>query len=121
LLDGGADPVAIYGPPGPFDETLPVVVLAFWSLRDPLARIAEAKLEAIAADYAERGVKVYLIESNHDELVSGAGDPLDRIRALRAERKLTLPLLLDRGNVVADELSALCSNQVFVADPKRVV
>ena len=121
VLDGAEEPVPIYGPPGPFDEKLPVVVLAFWSLRDPLSRVAERKLEQLAGDFADRGVRIFLIESNHDELVSGSGDPLAKIRAHRERESLTLPLLSDRGKRAADELAAVSSNQVLVFDPGRTV
>ena len=98
-----------------------VVVLVWWSLRDPLTRKAEPKLVKLAEKYASRGVSVLLVESNHDELVAGRGDPLEKLREFRKDAKLTLPLLLDHGNKVADEFAALCSNHAFVIDARRVV
>lgn len=119
LLDGPEEPHRIFGPEE--ELTTPVVVLAWWSLRDPLCRKAEPKLHKLAADYRTKGVHFYLVESNHDELVAGIGDPLKKIRKLREDAKHTLPLLLDRGNKVADEFAALCANQVFVIDEHRVI
>jgi thiol-disulfide isomerase/thioredoxin len=119
VLDGEPEPKLVFGPLE--DLETPPIVLVWWSLRDPLCRKAEPKLEKLAAEYAPKGVRFYLVESNHDELVAGLGDPLDKVRKLRADLKLTLPLLIDRDNKVADEFAALCSNQVFVIDAHRVV
>ncbi|MEM7310402.1 MAG: redoxin domain-containing protein [Planctomycetota bacterium] len=103
------------------EESEPIVVLAWWSLRDPLCRKAEPKLVKLAADYARHGVSLYLVESNYDELVAGVGDPLDKVKKFRKDAKLKLPLLIDRGNKVADDFDALSSNQVFVIDKARVL
>jgi hypothetical protein len=119
VLDGPEKPLLIFGP---LEEVeTPPIVLAWWSLRDPRCRKAETKLHAIADDYAQQGVRVYLVESNHDELVAGIGDPLEKIRKLREDLKHTLPLLLDRGNAVADEFGVRCANEIYVIDHKRKV
>jgi len=107
---------------GPLEELeTPPVVLMWWSMRDPLCRKSEPKIHKLAAEYEAKGVRFYLVDSNHDELVAGLGDPLEKIRKMRKDAKITLPLLLDRGNKVADEFGTLCSNHVFVIDEKRTV
>lgn len=103
------------------DVPEPVRVFVFWSLRDPVARTYEPRLTALRDAYADRGVEFYLIDSNHDEIVAGRGDPLEKLRAFRKETKLTLPLLIDRDNKVADGFQALTSNHAFVVDPQRYV
>ena len=103
------------------EESEPVVVLVWWSLRDPLCRKAEPKLVQLAQEYAAQNVLFYLVESNRDELVAGVGDPLDKVRKFRKDTKLKLPLLIDRGNKVADKFDALCSNHAYVIDRRRVL
>jgi hypothetical protein len=99
----------------------PTTVVVFFSLYDPSSAIAVERLVEIQAEYAPGAVEIVLVDSNDDEIVSGSGDPLEKFRAWRDEKKVTLPVLIDRGNVVADRFGALCSNQVFVIDPARVL
>jgi hypothetical protein len=99
------------------DEDL--IVLVFWTLRDPLAHAYEERLTKLRDDFAPQGVKLFLVDSNHDELVSPASDPLEKIRAYVKETKLDLPILLDHGNRVADDFGALTSNHAFVIDRAR--
>jgi hypothetical protein len=97
-----------------------ILVLVFWSLRDPTARVYEKRLEELQKRYAKRDVKIVLVDSNHNELVSSSGtDPVDKIRAHVKKAKLTLPVYLDRGNIVADRFGALCTNHAFIVDRKR--
>ena len=99
----------------------PTTVVAFFSLYDPSSAVSVERLSEIQAEYAPAALEIVLVDSNDDEIVSGSGDPLEKLRAWRDEKKVTLPVLIDRGNVVADRFGALCSNQVFVIDPERVV
>ena len=117
-LDG--KPTTLYVAPDLQEEDR-VVVLAWWSLRDPRSRKAEQKLQKIAADFKDRGVYVYLVESNHDEMVAGIGDPIEKLRKFKKQSKLTLPILLDKENKLADDFGALCSNHVYVISAKRMI
>lgn len=98
-----------------------VTVLVFWSLRDPLSRAYVPKVEDLAREFAERGVRVYLVASNHDEITAGVKDPVDRIRQFVADEKVTLPILLDHGNHLADRFGAVCANHSFVIGSDRIV
>ena len=119
--DGAEDGPRVVLPEDPPTEDDPVVVLVFWSLRDPVARVYEKRLTALRDSYPARDVVLYLVESNHDELVSGVGDPLAKLRAFREETKLTLPILLDERNRIADDFAALTANHAFVLDRARVL
>ena len=95
-----------------------VIVLVFWSLRDPQCRRSEEKLKELQERYAAR-VVFYLVDSNHDEIVSGIGDPLEKIRRFKKESKLPFEILIDAGNKVADDFKVLTANHAFVIDAKR--
>lgn len=96
-----------------------VLVLVFWSLKDPASRVYEKRLSALQAELAEEDVTVLLVESNHDELVHPTLDPLQRIRDFVEEAELELPILLDPENRLADDFEALCANHAFVIDARR--
>ncbi len=95
-----------------------VIVLVFWSLRDPQCRKEEVKLVELQERYAGK-VSFYLVASNHDEIVSGVGDPLEKIRKFQKDSKLPLKILVDEANKVADDFKALSANHAFVIDSKR--
>jgi len=95
------------------------LVVAFWSYKDPVSRFYAKELAALEARHAGK-VAVVLVDSNHDELVGG-GDPLTKLREVVAKEKVTLPVLLDRENRLADDFNAAANGQVFVLDANRFV
>ena len=101
------------------EESEHVTVLVFWSLRDPIARRYLPGLESIRRDYEEKGVKLFLVDSNRDELTSGAEDPLDRLREFVREEEVRIPLLIDMRNVLADDFGAVSANHCFVIGATR--
>lgn len=98
------------------DKTL---IVAFWSYKDPVSRFYAKELAELEARHAGK-VAIVLVDSNHDELVGG-GDPLARLREVVAKEKVTLPVLLDPENRLADDFNAAANGQVFVIDSNRFV
>jgi hypothetical protein len=93
------------------------LVLVFWSYKDPVSRFYAKPLAELASARADK-LKIVLVDSNHDELVTG-GDPLARLREVVAAEKVTLPLLLDHGNALADDFGATANGQVYLLDANR--
>lgn len=93
------------------------LLLVFWSRKDPVSRYYLKELSELQRTRTET-LTVVLVNSNHNELVSG-GDPLAKLRETVAADKLTLPLLLDHGNKLADDFRATANAQVFLIDANR--
>ncbi|HEY1598357.1 MAG TPA: redoxin domain-containing protein [Pirellulales bacterium] len=91
-----------------------LVVVAFLGTECPLAKLYGPRLEHLAAQYAERGVRVLGIDAN-------VQDTPDEVGAYAHEHGITFPLLVDRGNMIADKLGATRTPEVFLLDEKRVV
>lgn len=90
------------------------LVLVFWSYKDPVSRFYAPHLAALQK--AKEGkIAIVLVNSNYDELVSG-GDPLAKLRKVIAAEKVTLPLLLDHDNQLADDFGATANGQAFLID-----
>jgi len=96
------------------------IALVFWSMRDPISRHYVPFLKELASAKADK-LAIYLVNSNQDEIVGGAGDPLDVIRRYVAEENVTLPILIDRDNHLADDYGATANVQVFLLDANRIV
>ncbi len=97
-----------------------VIVLVFWSFQDPVSRAYVKELTGIQRARKER-LALYLVDSNHDELVAGTGDPLDKVRRYFEQEKIELPLLVDRDNRVADDFAAISNNHAFALDANRTL
>jgi len=96
-------------------------VIVFWSLRDPISRRYVETLAELGERFADDGLVIYLVDSNHDEITGSLGDPLDKIRRFLEETKTRLPVLVDRGNVVADAFGAISANHAFLIGRDRAV
>ena len=103
------------------DEEGKLVVLVFWSLRDPMSHMYRKRLEAFDAKFAEKVVRLYLVASSYDEIFSGHGDALEKFRKFVEKEKFALPILVDHGNKIADDFGALTSCHAFVIDRQRYV
>lgn len=95
------------------------LVFVFWSFKDPVSRFYAPHLAELQKQHADK-LAIVLIDSNHDELVAG-NDPLVRLREVVAAEKVTLPLLLDHGNRLADDFNATANGQVFLVDANHFV
>jgi peroxiredoxin len=90
-----------------------LVVVAFLGTECPLAKLYGPRLEQLAAEYADRGVRVIGIDSN-------VQDSPDEIATYAREHGLSFPILKDTGNVVADQFGAVRTPEVFLLDDKRM-
>jgi hypothetical protein len=79
----------------PADQT--PLVIEFWSARCPIVRGYEKRVEQLALDYADRGVRVIAITACDDE------SPAE-IRARRQRRAVDTPLLIDPAGRLAEQL-----------------
>jgi len=96
-----------------------VLVLVFWSYRDPVSLFYAPLLADLQAKHAEN-VAVYLVDPNHDE-IAGAGEPLARLRAVVEKEKVTLPVLIDHENRLADDFEAKTNAQAFLVDANHIL
>lgn len=91
-----------------------LVVVAFLGTECPLAKLYAGRLQAIADDYADRGVTVVAVFSNRQ-------DSLREVAAFVHRHELSYPVLKDQANRVADLFAAERTPQVFVLDADRAV
>ncbi len=91
-----------------------LVVVAFLGTECPLAKLYSVRLQEIADDYRNRGVRVVGVMSNRQ-------DSLEEIAAFAARQKLEFPILKDAGNQFADEVGAERTPEMFVFDAARTV
>jgi peroxiredoxin len=91
-----------------------LVVLAFLGTECPLAKLYGPRLAALAKEYDAKGVAFVGINSNQQDSFS-AIDHYARVNHIE------FPILKDVGNVLADQLGALRTPEVFVLDEQRVV
>lgn len=84
-------------------------VLIFISAQCPVVRDYLERISKLAVDYKARGVNVIGINSN-------AGETTDDIKAHAAANNLTMPILKDKNNKIADQLGAERTPEVFFLD-----
>ena len=97
-----------------------LLVLVFWSFQDPVSRLYVDRLQRLQREHAEHA-RVFLIDSNKDELVGGAADPLQKIKSYFEQEKIELTLLIDRDNKIADDFAAIANGHAFVVDANRTL
>src|SRR5262245_42976736 len=94
-----------------------IVVLIFSSNRCPTAKAYASRMNALQADYAERGVQVVAINSNDPHLYPDESLPNMVERA--SEDSYTFPYLCDAGQRFARAYGPTCTFDVFVLDAQR--
>src|SRR3990172_1915102 len=106
----------VYGKPAALADfrSKPVVALVFVGTECPLANLYLPELMELQKEYESKGVATILINAN-------ASDSAAEIAQHYEKFKVTLPLLVDAGQHVADVLGAKRTPEVFVLDSKRVV
>lgn len=110
-----------------------IVVLTWYAYKCPAIKTAEPALNKMAKAYGKKDSEVVMIGINSDrgELadaeptgVDKDGKPLKpyaKLRKTLKDRKVALPIYVDRGNVVADLFQAKTTPHMFVIDAKGVV
>jgi peroxiredoxin/mono/diheme cytochrome c family protein len=91
-----------------------VVVLAFLGTECPLAKLAVAKLNALAREFDPRQVAILGINSNRQ-------DSLTDLAAQVREQEIRFRLLKDSGNRLADAVGAERTPEVVVLDQQRAI
>lgn len=77
----------------------------------PIARNLTPHLKALQAKYAAQGVKFLLLNSNLQ-------DGRDAIAAEKADFGIDIPILMDRNQLVGEQLGVTRTAEFFVIDPK---
>ncbi|MEJ7860565.1 MAG: redoxin domain-containing protein [Pyrinomonadaceae bacterium] len=88
-------------------------ILVFVSAQCPVVKGYNERISKFAADFAAKGVNVIGINSNHTE-------SLEWVKSHAAE-KYKFPVLIDKGNVLADKLGANVTPEVYYLNEKNVL
>ncbi len=88
-------------------------ILVFISTQCPVVRGYNERIIKLAADYQSKGVNVIGINSN-------ATESPETIKSHAAEN-YKFPVLIDKGNVLADKLDANTTPETFYFDAKNVL
>ena len=83
-------------------------VLIFISARCPVVRVYNERMEQLAKEYKAKGINFVGINSNSTE-------PLDEVKA-HASAHYTFPVLIDKGNKIANRLGAEHTPEVYFLD-----
>ena len=90
------------------------VAVAFIGIECPLAKLYVPRLQQLAEQFAEQDVTILAIDSNRQDSVS-------ELSGFAARHKLTIPVLKDPDNKIADLFGAKRTPEVFLLDADRVV
>ena len=104
-----------------------VLVLVFTANHCPTAQAYEGRIEAIAADYARRGVKVVLVSPNDplalrldEQSYTDLGDTLEEMKIRAKDRGWTMPYLYDgETEAMSRKYGPVATPHVFVFDAER--
>lgn len=88
-------------------------ILVFVSAQCPVVKQYNERISQFAADFAAKGINVIGINSNHSE-------SLEWVKSHAAE-KYQFPVLIDKGNVLADKLGANVTPEIFYVNEKNVL
>jgi peroxiredoxin len=89
-------------------------VLIFLSAQCPVVKGYNERINQIAADYQAKGITFIGINSN-------ATESLEWVKSDAAEVGYKFPMLIDKGNVLADKLGATVTPEVYFFDEKNVL
>jgi peroxiredoxin len=84
-------------------------VVCFLGVECPLARLYGPRLNAMADEFADRGVRFIGINSNRQ-------DSLEDVRSYVSDHQIAFPIGKDYQNIVADQFGARRTPEVFVID-----
>lgn len=88
-------------------------VIIFLSAQCPVVKQYNERISQIAAEYQSRGINFIGINSNHTE-------SLEWVKSNAAEN-YKFPVLIDKGNVLADKLGATVTPEAYYFDAKNVL
>ena len=81
-------------------------VMIFLSAQCPVVKAYKDRINQLAKDYQSKGVNVIGMNSN-------ATETIDFIKSNIVERGYSFPMLIDKGNVIADKLGATVTPEVY--------
>jgi len=88
-------------------------IVIFLSVQCPVVKGYDERISKLAEDYKAKGVNVIGINSN-------ATESLERVKTHAAE-KYKFPVLIDKGNVLADKLGANVTPEIYFVSAKNVL
>ncbi len=88
-------------------------VIIFLSAQCPVVKGYNERISKISVEYAAKGIAFVGINSNSTE-------SLDWVKS-NAEENYDFPVLIDKGNVLADKLGANVTPEIFFLDTKNVL
>lgn len=86
-------------------------IIVFLSIQCPVVRAYDERINKLAEEYKAKGVNFIGINSNFTESA-------DEIKK-HAEKKYKFPVLLDKGNAIADKFNATATPEMFFFDAKN--
>ena len=89
-------------------------VIVFLSAQCPVVKAYNDRINQIAASYADKGIAFIGINSNSTE-------SLEWVTSDATEVGYKFPLLIDKGNVLADRLGATVTPEVYFFNTKSVL
>jgi peroxiredoxin len=89
-------------------------VIVFLSAQCPVVKAYNERINEIAAAYEAKGIKFIGINSN-------ATESLDWVKSNASEVGYKFPVLIDKGNVLADKLGAEFTPEVYFFNEKNVL
>ncbi len=89
-------------------------VLVFLSAQCPVVKSYNERINQIAAEYESKGIAFIGINAN-------ATESLDFVKSNAAEVGYKFPVLIDKGNVLADKLGAQATPETYFFDAKNVL
>ena len=89
-------------------------VLIWLSAQCPVVKAYNNRINAIAGDLKAKGINVIGINSN-------ATESLDWVKSDAADVGYKFPVLIDKGNVLADKLGATVTPEVYYFNEKNVL
>ena len=84
-------------------------VIVFLSAQCPVVKSYQDRINALAKDYSAKDVNVVGMNSN-------ATESLEYVKTNAGERNYQFPILIDKGNVIADRLKATVTPEVYFFD-----
>jgi peroxiredoxin len=88
-------------------------VVVFLSAQCPVVKAYNERISQLAADYQAKGINFIGINSNHTESA-------EWVKSNAAEN-YKFPVLIDKGNVLADKLGATVTPEAYYFDAKNVL
>ncbi len=98
-----------------------LVVVDFWSINCPWSKKKEQQFIDLHKTFGAKGVEFLAINSNKTEVDWDAENPFTEIENYVEKAKVTMPILIDRNNMVADIFGGLTTPHVYIIDGKGTI